>query len=224
MNSSLVTLFTDLHYVQLLRQHLPRAFEVAGAESLRVQHRQGGLTHETVGQEVGVVRERILVAYLRYALGDVNISLPRANSSMRDVLVYGQPLEIKTASKNGLVTAKWTADTESANRDISSFEFTADLLLVRIWWGVEIDSLFYIPMEVLREIADRHEPSDYLSSARGTNNRGIKIRARFMTLAQEHLDTVRVPIHWRSSNINLDPMARWMAYWANPSDRDPLYC
>lgn len=223
MNSALEALFRDEHYVELLRERLPRAFEVADAESRRVQQRRDGRTYEAVGQEVGVVRERILVAYLRVTLGDRNIELPTANSAMRDVLVHGKPLEIKTASRGGLVTAKWTADTESANRDIGSFEFISDLLLVRIWWGYEKDSLYYIPLEVLREISFGCKPNEYLSSAQGTNNRGIKIKAWFMNQAQDHDDTVRIPIHWQSSQIHLDTMARWMTYWANPRDRDPLY-
>ena len=223
MNTALVTLFRNEYYVELLRQSLPRAFEVADAESRRIQQRKDGQTYEAIGQEVGVVREKIIVSFLRHTLGDMHITLPAANTSMRDVMVLGLPLEIKTATKEGLVTAKWTADTESANRDIGNFEFTADLLLVRIWWGSEKDSLFYIPQEVLEEIAEGSSPSDYLSSAKGTNNRGIKIKAPFMTQAQDHQDTVRIPIHWQSSDIRVDPMARWMAYWSDRGGRDPLY-
>ncbi len=223
MNTALVTLFRNEYYVELLRQSLPRAFEVADAESRRIQQRKCGQTYEAVGQEVGVVREKILVSFLRHTLGDMHITLPAANTSMRDVMVLDQPLEIKTASKRGLVTAKWTADTESAERDIGSFEFTADLLLVRVWWGSEKDSLFYIPQEVLQEISVGYPPGEFLSSAKGTNNRGIKIKASFMTEAQDHKDTVRIPIHWQFSDIRVDPMARWMAYWSDRGGRDPLY-
>ena len=51
----LITLFRNEDYVELLRHNLPRACEVADAESLRVQQRKGGQTYESVGQEVGVV-------------------------------------------------------------------------------------------------------------------------------------------------------------------------
>ena len=223
MNQELVSLFCDHNHVELLQQKLPRAFEVADAESRRIQKRRDGRTFPTVGQEVGVVRERILVAYLRVILGDLNIELPTANSEMRDVVIHGMPLEIKTASKDGPVTAKWTADTQSVLRDIDSFEFTADLLLVRIWWGLEKDSLFYIPLEVLREIAGLQAPSEYLSSAQGTNNRGIQIKTSFMNQAQENAGTVRISINWQTRGISLDPMGRWMGYWSNRRDRDSLY-
>lgn len=223
MNPTLITLFRNEHYVELLRQNLPRAFEVADAESRRIQQRKGGSTYETVGQEVGVVRERILIAYLRHTVGDMHIELPTANSAMRDAMVFGHPLEIKTATGKGSVKAKWTADTASARSDISRFEFSADLLLVRIWWGTEQDSVFYIPVEVLQELAGRSAAGDYLSSASGTNNRGIDIKAWFMNAAESHQDTVRIPIDWQRVGIRIDPMARWMAYWADQRDRDPLY-
>ena len=222
-NKGLVSLFQNHPYVEKLQQGLPKAFAVADAESRRIQQRRGGKTYESIGQEVGVARERILVAFLRYALGDMHIQTPTANSPMRDVLVFGLPLEIKTSTKDGLVTAKWTADTESANRDISSFEFTADLLLVRIWWGAKKDSLYYIPVEALQETANGHKPAGYLSSAQGTNNRGIKITNWFMSEAQGHPGTIRVPVDWRIEQVNLDPMGRWMGYWSGQGGRDPLY-
>ncbi len=222
MNPTLLTLFRNEHYVELLRQNLPRAFEVADAESRRIQQRSGR-TYESVGQEVGVVREKILIAYLRHTVGDMHIELPTANSAMRDVMIFGHPLEIKTVTRNGKVKAKWTADTASAQNDIGRFEFTSDLLLVRIWWGAEQDSIFYIPVEVLQELAGNHAANNYLSSASGTNNRGIDIQSWFMTAAEGHRDTVRIPIDWHRIGIRIDPMARWLAYWADQRDRDPLY-
>ena len=223
MNPTLITLFRNEYYAELLRHNLPRAFEVADAESRRVQQRKGGRTYESVGQEVGVVREKILTSYLRHTLGDMHIELPTANSAMRDVLIFGQPLEIKTATGKGKVKAKWTADTASAQSDISRFEFTSDLLLVRIWWEAERDSVFYIPAEVLQELAGKHSATEYLSSAAGTNNRGIDIASWFMDAAEQHNETVRIAIDWQRSGIRIDPMARWMAYWADQRDRDPLY-
>ena len=223
MIPELVNLFGDSDYVQLLRAKLPRAFEVADAESRRIQQRKGGKTYESVGQEVGVVRERILTAFLRRALGEMHIQLPSANTSMRDVLVFGKPLEIKTATGAGNVKVKWTADTHSAQQDIQRFEFTSDMLLVRIWWGQEKDSLFHIPVEALAEIADGLPPSDYIKGAAGTNNRGIEFAPSFLSQAEQHAWTTRVKIDWQRSDISLDPMERWLAFWSNTSGRDPLY-
>lgn len=223
MIPELVNLFGDAHYVELLREKLPRAFEVADAESRRIQQRKGGMTYESVGQEVGVLREKILVAFLRRALGDMHIELPRANTSMRDVLVFGKPLEIKTATRSGKVKVKWTADTLSAQRDIESFEFTSDLLLVRIWWGEERDSLFHIPVEALADVADGLEPGSYIAGAAGTNNRGIEFDSSFLNRAENHPFTTRIPIKWKRSDIRIDPMERWLAFWSSASGQDPLY-
>ena len=223
MNSALIRLLRNNNYVTLLQRNLPRAFEVADAEARRVHQRKGSRTYEAPGQEVGVVRERILIAYLRHILGDMHVELPRANTAMRDVLIFGEPLEIKTVTKNGKVKVKWTADAESVQRDLVDFEFTADLLLVRIWWGIKKDSIFYIPLDVLQEIANCLDPADYLSSATGTNNRGIDIKPAFLDSAQQHQNTIRIPIEWEERDIRIDPMARWMAYWTDRRDRDPLY-
>ena len=223
MIPQLVKLFEEEYYITLLQQKLPRAFEVADGEAKRIQQRKGNKTHESVGQEVGVIRERILVAFLRRALGDLHVEMPRANAPMRDVMVFGEQLEIKTAGGNGKVKAKWTADAQSAQRDIAAFVFTSDLLLVRIWWKQERDSLFYIPVEVLDEISKGVDPRDYISGAANTNNRGIEFKKSFMARAEQHILTTRVPIRWEKSDISIDPTDRWLAYWANASFRDPLY-
>lgn len=223
MNRALSMLFAHQPSVRLLQENLPRAFEVADAESRRIQQRTGGKTYESVGQEVGVVRERILIAYLRHVLGDIHIELPSANTSMRDVLVFELPLEIKTVTGNGRVKAKWTADAESAQRDIVDFAFDADLLLTRIWWGQERDSVFYIPSEALKSVAAAHSPGEFLISARGTNNRGIDIAPWFMQAAENHPDSASISINWERRNIAIDPMARWLGFWADQRDRDPLY-
>ena len=223
MIPQLITLFRNEDAVRLLQENLPRAFEVADAESRRVQQRRGGQTYESVGQEVGVTRERILISYLRHTLGDIHIGLPKANMPMRDVLVFGEPLEIKTVTGKGAVKAKWTADNASAQKDISDFKFTADLLLVRIWWGQGRDSIFYIPQEILKNLATKSTTVNFLKSAAGTNNRGINIAPWFLEAAEQHHDTTRISIYWERRDIWIDPMARWMGYWADQRDRDPLY-
>lgn len=223
MIPQLVKLFEEEEYIALLRNKLPRAFEVADGEAKRIQQRKGSQTHESVGQEVGVIRERILVAFLRRSLGDMHVQMPRANEAMRDVMVFGKPLEIKTAGRNGSLKAKWTADTLSAQKDIKAFKFTSDLLVVRIWWELERDSLFYIPVEVLDEIAEGLTTNEYISGAVDTNNRGIEFNRAFMEKAEQHILTTRVSIYWEKCNIPIDPTERWLAYWSNTSFRDPLY-
>ena len=219
MISEVISLLNDEYYAGQLRSKLPFAFEVAEAECRRIQMRKG-TTHETTGQEVGLLREKVLVAFLRHTLGDMHITLPSANTSMLDVLVFGKPLEVKTATENGGVKAKWTADADSAMKDISGFKFSADLLLarIRIWWGQDKEGLFYIPVEVLQEVGKGVDPSGFLSGAAGTNNRGIEFKRWFMKNIEQHPNTIRLSIPWVKSGINIDPMERWLKYWASIAD------
>ena len=222
MNPALITLFRDEHYIELLRHNLPLAFEVVEAECKRVQWRKGRQPVEMPGPEVGLAREKILISYLRHTLGDMHVELPSATSSMQDVLIFGHPLEIKTATANGTVKAKWTGDATAAKQDVANFQFTADLLLVRIWWGMDTESIFYVPVEVLKELSSEHQTTSFLTGAGGAA-KGIDIKRWFMEAAQRHDRTVRIPIDWQRTNLRIDPMARWMAFWADRRDRDPLY-
>ena len=85
-------------------------------------------------QEVGIYRERIIVGFLLSKLGGNTVKFPEPDDTSTDVLVAGVPLQIKTVTGNGEVTAKWTADTASAREVIGTFSFNFDLWLVRIWW------------------------------------------------------------------------------------------
>ena len=222
MNQALITLFRNDDYVELLRQNLPQAFELADGEMRRMQQRKDGTIYSQVNPAVGLLRENILVAFLAHTLGDMHVVLPDTNSAMKDVEVFGKPLEVKTATENGSVKAKWTADTVSAKNDINRFEFTSDLLLVRIWWGKERDSVFYVPVEVLQELTETQLARNYLTSASGTNNRGIEISKSFLARAEQHDKTIRIPIRWCRSNMRVDPLARWRPIWSDSNYRDLL--
>ena len=208
MSSVLANLINNDSAVDMLREGLPHAFEIAAAEASRVRLNKGtGLARSTTGQEVGVLRERVILGYLISQLGEVNVQLPAPGASMVDASIAGQPLEIKTVTKRGLVTAKWTSDNSSVDQVLEEFAFTSDLLLVRIWWDSDQGSMFFIPVEVLSEVAASFP--DFLQSQRGTNNRGIKIKDAFMKQVERHDSTVKVPIDWRRSDEALQsPIVR----------------
>ena len=213
MNSVLANLLTNATAVDTLRAGLPYAFEMAAVEASRVVlNKRTGLAQSTTGQEVGVLRERVILGYLFSQLGEANVQLPAPGASMVDAVVAGQPLEIKTVTRRGLVTAKWTSDNESVDYVLDDFAFTSDMLLVRIWWDSDQDSVFYIPVEVLTEVAASFP--NYLRSQRGTNNRGVKIEGAFMKRVEGHESTVKVPIHWQRSDQALQsPIVRYIRYW-----------
>ena len=213
MSSVLANLLNNGSAVDMLREGLPHAFEIAAAEASRVRLNKGtGLAQSTTGQEVGVLRERVILGYLISQLGEVNVQLRAPGASMVDASIAGQPLEIKTVTKRGLVTAKWTSDNSSVDQVLEEFAFTSDLLLVRIWWDSDQGSMFFIPVEVLSEVTASFP--DFLQSQRGTNNRGIKIKDAFMKQVERHDSTVEVPIDWRRSDEALQsPIVRYINYW-----------
>jgi len=213
MNSVLANLLTNSAAVDTLMAGLPLAFEMAAVEASRVTlNRRTGLAHSTTGQEVGVLRERVILGYLFSQLGEANVQLPAPGAPMVDATVAGQPLEIKTVTGRGLVTAKWTSDNESVDQVLEEFVFTSDMLLVRIWWDSFQDSVFYIPFEVLNESAASFP--NFLQSQRGTNNRGVKIKDAFMRQIEGHENTVRVPIFWQRSDETIQsPIVRYIRYW-----------
>ena len=209
MNSKLQDLLANNEFIRLVREGLPYAFEIANSEHRR---KQGG-----VGPEVGITRERILLGLLTTQLGKENVVLPSSNNAMQEIVVAGIPLDIKTATKNGSVKAKWTVDDKSAQEVIDNFEFESDLLLVRIWWCEERDSVFYIPREVLVNVAEGWD-GEYLNIHTGTNNRGIEIVRAFMRAVEHHDHTLRLSIQWHRSNDPLpDPINRWIDFWSSPS-------
>ena len=213
MNQQLANLLKDNSVITELQAGLPYAFELADAEASRVQLvRRTGKAKAVVGQEVGVHREHVLRGFLIKQLGYANVRLPVPGAPGVDTLIHDIPLEIKTATKRGLVTAKWTADNRSVDQVMNEFRFTSDMLLVRIWWHEERESVFYIPLEVLQEATVRFPR--FLKSQTGTNNRGVKVEDDFMKLVEGHRDTVRVAIRWQPSGRAIEsPTARYTKYW-----------
>ena len=129
VNNIIVNLLKDPESVDRLQAGLPYAFEMAEAEARRIQMREN-VAYAATGQEVGIARERVILGYLRSRLGEMTVRLPQPGESMVDARIGGNPLEIKTATRNAEVTAKWTADSGSVARTMEEFQFTADMWLV----------------------------------------------------------------------------------------------
>ena len=213
MNESLADFFKTEGAINTLRAGLPYAFELAEMEAKRVQwDKAKEQTRSSVGQEVGVHRERVIHGFLISQLGEAHVTLPAEGASMVDALVFYSPLEIKTATQAGSVTAKWTSDNASVADVLANFKFLSDMLLIRIWWERDQDSVFYIPVEVLNNVAS--SVPDFLSSATGTNNRGVKIKKKFMDVVEMDKDTIRIPIKWqRSGQFIQPPIVRYIKFW-----------
>ena len=212
MNNTIIDLLRDLDALHDLRAGLPYAFELAETEAQGINLDRQGRAQFRTGQEVGIHRERVILGYLLSKLGEIAVRLPSPGDPRSDVLVSGIPLQIKTVTGNGEVTAKWTADTASAQEVIENFRFEADLWLVRIWWDRNKESVFYVPREVLQETAV--DCTEILRSATGTNNRGVKLRRDFMSMVESDERTTSVTICWQRSGRSIEPpIVRYTRYW-----------
>lgn len=212
MNEAVINLLNDRQAIDDLKAGLPYAFEMAAVEAQRITLDRRGIAKLTTGQEVGIHRERVILGFLFSKLGEIAVNLPSPGDAQADVLINGRPLEIKTVTGNGEVTAKWTADSASARHVIDSFTFASDLWLVRIWWDRAARSVFYIPRQVLQEAAA--ETPEFLSTATGTNNRGVKLRRSFMEQVERDPRVSTVNIDWQRSGRDIEPpIVRYTQYW-----------
>ena len=212
MNETIISLLQDGDALRDLRAGLPYAFELAKSEAQSISLNRQGTAFARTGQEVGIYRERVILGFLVSKLGEIAVRLPSPGDPRSDVLVSEIPLQIKTVTGNGEVTAKWTADTVSAQQVIETFRFESDLWLVRIWWGRNERSVFYVPREVLQETAENS--TEFLRSATGTNNRGVKLRRDFMSMVEADERTTSVTICWQRSGRSIEPpIVRYTRYW-----------
>lgn len=211
MNDIIADLLKNPDSVSLLKVGLPQEFKMAEAEATRIYMR-GNVTHLATGHDVGFGRERVILGYLRSCLGEKNVKLPQPEESVGDARVGDIPLEIKTVTGNAEVTYKWNVDSASVDRTMKDLQFTANMWLVRIWWGKERKSIFYIPKKVLMEKREEFKP--FWRSSAGTNNRGVKLKKEFMEAAESDERTLTVDIKWPAREQRmLDPIDRYEQNW-----------
>lgn len=207
-------LLTDQHYAGVLSERLSSVFEIAEAECSRIQLRESE-TAESAGQDVDFLWETILAAFLRFTLGTMNVSTPLCDTFVGRLLVSGHPLEVRAVSEDGPIKAKWMADDEFTQEGISNFRFSSDLFLARVWWGRKRDSLFYIPVEVLEASGEGLEAEEFLIVASDSCNQLTQFRKPFIEAAQNHEQTIRIPVSWHRSGAKIercDPVERWTSY------------
>ena len=112
-------LFEDKNAIIKIKEKLPDLFHLAELESSRAGK---------IGMEVGVVRERIIVAMLINFLGKKAVEIEIATTEAEvDVIVYEKPVSIKTITGNlSGVKLIWTVDWDKAKE----FQQNYNLLLL----------------------------------------------------------------------------------------------
>ena len=204
MNQCIINLLNDKVAINKLIIGIPKAFQIAKIEI------PGG------NPAVGLLREQAIIGYFKHYFKD-EVSTPiEGNKRDFDVSICNQKLSIKTATKNGSIKVLWTVDTSVVNREINNYVPKCDLFLIRIWWGSNEYSIFYIPIEVQINVLQELEiPANYLHSSTGTNNRGIEISRQAMKLLENHEKTIKLKVDWKTDELDYSPYDRWEEYWKN---------
>ncbi|MCX7760429.1 MAG: ThaI family type II restriction endonuclease [Hydrogenothermaceae bacterium] len=206
----LKNLFKDENMVEKIKRKLPYLFKLAELEVSR-----GG----KVGMEAGTLRERVVVAMLKYYFGEDKVKEPNITTHEVDVILEGHsnPISIKTKTGSGYSGVKliWTVDWDKVNNFVETYKPKTDILFFRINWD-DIGEFCYIPLELQLELFNKHEKSYFKKPKKGTNPRGVEISSYVL---QEAVATAKnmgyvIDIYWETANIGYDPYKRWIDLWA----------
>jgi hypothetical protein len=97
-------IFNDEKIIERIKTKLPELFQMANTENSRAGK---------VGMEVGVLREKIIIALFLYVYGDKNVDTNvSVTEPETDVFVMSNPISIKTkqGTRNSGIKVAWTPD------------------------------------------------------------------------------------------------------------------
>lgn len=174
MNRCLYNLFQNPEKRNRFASGLPSAFEMVRQ---RMPKRNPA---------VGILREHVLIGFFEAEFGKDKVIVPEYGIERGyDVKLCGKKLSIKTMTGTGGFKILWTVDAASVKREIDEwYNPECDIFLVNIHWNKKKKSVFYIPLQVQKNIIEEMGRENYLWSATGTNNRGIEIRRTAVTRLQ----------------------------------------
>lgn len=207
MDDRIKIIFDDKNTIKKIQDKLPKLFYVAELESSRAGK---------IGMEVGSLRERILVALMLYKFGDENVitEIPITSSEV-DVIVFGNPISIKTITGTNFSGVKliWTVDADSALRFRERYIPSCDLIFVQINWN-NGGGFYYIPKEVQIEVFNEIGKDNYIKLPKtGTNPRGAEMTANALRTLANHKKAIVIPIEWKKEKINFNSFERWVELW-----------
>ena len=200
--------FSEKLLIKKIQKKLPVLFQLAEIDNSR----DGKL-----GMEIGSARERIVIALLIYKFGEKNVKtdIPITKSEI-DVLVYDEPISIKTVTNKNVVGVKliWTVDVQKALAFINNYSPECDILFVHINWGGK-GAMYLLSKEGQKEILKKYGKAFYFKLPKqGTNPRGVEITKEAINKLVEHASTKKVEIDWsRDDSIEYNSYARWVDHW-----------
>ncbi|WP_340694612.1 ThaI family type II restriction endonuclease [Hydrogenobacter thermophilus] len=172
-----------------------------------------------VGMEAGTLRERVVVAMLKYYFGEHKVKEPDIITHEVDVILEGHsnPISIKTKTGRGYSGVKlvWTVDWKKVDEFVEIYKPKADILFSRINWD-GIGEFCYIPLKLQLELFGKYGGLYFKKPKKETNPRGVEISSDVL---QEAVATAKnmgyvIDIYWKTANIGYDPYKRWIDLWA----------
>ncbi len=218
MCSRLIEIFEDEECCSRIQERLPLLFQIAEIECTRGKR---------VGMEVGVVRERILIALLIYKFGEENIEVQTTTYPEVDIRLFGEAVSVKTAKmpsqrKLGAVKLKWTVNGIKANEFLNNYSPSCDLLMAQIRWNKSAGGLYYIPKEVQEKVFEDIGREEYIKLPKsGTNPRGIELTSEALSRMVQDNRVRHLPISWRKRRTTYNPYQRWRKCWEARRLRSP---
>ena len=200
MINTLRDLLTDEKTIGHFVSGLPEAFEMVAAEL-------------PSNPAIGLLREQVIVGFLMAKLGSDKVKVADSNTQRDyDLLIDSLPLSLKTITGQGGLKILWTVDQVRVAKELKSYQPKSDLLLIRIFWGSRVKSVFYIPITAQQETR-AHLGQDYLHVGTGTNHRGIEISKKAINRLESHAATIALEVEWRKQGLGFKPYERWEAFW-----------
>jgi hypothetical protein len=208
MSKKIHEIFNEKKLINKIRAKLPYLFQLVEIDNSR----DGKL-----GMEIGSSRERIIIALLIYKFGEKNVKTDIAiNESEVDVIVYNEPISIKTITNKNVVGVKliWTVDAQKALAFINNYSPECDILFVHINWGGK-GAIYLLSKESQKEILKKYGKAFYFKLPKqGTNPRGVEITNEAINKLVEHPSTKKVEIDWsRDDTLEYNSYERWVEHW-----------
>ena len=181
-------IFENPKVIKRIKNKLPKLFQIASLESSRAGK---------VGMEVGILREKIIVALLLYIYGEKNVETEISPTEPEtDVFVMGNPISIKT--KQGTVTSgiklAWTVDSSSATSFLKTYSPKTDLLLVHINWK-KIGGFYFFCKSVQQQVMEMIGKGNYIKLPKeSTNSRGVEFSTLAINKLIEHKKSLKIEI------------------------------
>ncbi len=199
-------LFEDKSAIIKIKEKLPDLFHLAELESSRAGK---------IGMEVGVVRERIIVAMMINFFGKKVVETEIATTKAEiDVIIFKKPISIKTITGNlSGVKLIWTVDWDKAKEFQQEYKPSCDMIFIQIVWG-KAGGIFLFLKEAQQKILSAIGREKYIKlPSRGTNPRGVEISKEALQKLTEHKSTKMIEIDWIKKDIDFNPYKRWLEYW-----------